>query len=155
MGKNNAQFIDANALKDIKTRNKKGDGQKKIAKEYNVSPTTISFAIRANSVAEFKKMLKERTDKEVAARRDRKAAKKQNDKAQDVAAEKVKSLGYAYTPKQVKQLIDGLVEHTNNLEERVQTLTSLVVANPEDNLVTRVYKLEGKKPLLRRFLDKF
>ncbi len=155
MGKNNAQFIDATAIKDIKEKNRQGNSQKALAGTYGVSPTTIGFAIRANSVAEFKKLLKERTDKEVAARRDRKAAKKQNDKAKAVATEKVKDLGYAYTPKQVKQLIDGLVEHTNNLEERVQTLTSLVVANPEDNLVTRVYKLEGKKPLLRRFLDKF
>lgn len=154
MGKNNAQFIDANALKDIKSRNKKGDGQKKIAKEYNVSPTTISFAIRANSVAEFKKLLKERTDKEVAARRDRKAAKKQNDKAQEKAAEKVKDLGYAYTPKQVKQLIDGLVEHVNNLEERLQTVTSLLITS-DDNVVSRLYKLEGKKSWLRRFLEKF
>lgn len=155
MGKNNAQHIAANDLKDIKQRNTKGESQKAIAKQYGISPTTVSFAIRAHSVAEFKKLLKERTDKEVAARRDRKAAKKQNDKAQEKAAEKVKDLGYAYTPKQVKQLIDGLVEHTNNLEDRVQTLTSLVVANPEDNLVSRVYRLEGKKSLLRRFLDKF
>lgn len=155
MGKNNAQFIDANALKDIKAKNRAGNSQKQLANQYGVSPTTIGFVIKANSVAEFKKLLKERTDKEVAARRDRKAAKKQNDKAQVKAAEKVKDLGYAYTPKQVKQLIDGLVAHTDNLEERVQTLTSLVVANPEDNLVSRVYRLEGKKSLLRRFLDKF
>lgn len=155
MGKNNAQFIDAKALKDIKQKNRQGNSQKQLAVQYGVSPTTIGFVVKANSVAEFKKLLKERTDKEVAARRDRKAAKKQNDKAQEKAAEKVKDLGYAYTPKQVKQLIDGLVEHCNNLEDRVQTLTSLVVANPEDNLVSRVYRLEGKKPLLRRFLDKF
>lgn len=155
MGKNNAQFIDAAALKDIKDKNRKGNSQKQLATQYGVSPTTIGFVIKANSVAEFKKLLKERTDKEVAARRTRKAAAKQNDKAKAVATEKVKDLGYAYTPKQVKQFIDGLIEHTANLEERVQTLTSLVVANPEDNLVTRVYKLEGKKPLLRRFLDKF
>ena len=155
MGKNNAQFIDANALKDIKAKNRAGNSQKQLATQYGVSPTTIGFVIKANSVAEFKKLLKERTDKEVSARRDRKAAKKQNDKAQEKASEYVKDLGYAYTPKQVKQFIDGLLAHNESLEERVQTLTSLVVANPEDNLVSRIYRLEGKKSLLRRFLDKF
>ena len=111
--------------------------------------------LKAADLEDFNRLQRERSAKNTEQRRARKAAKQHNEKQVEKAAEKVKDLGYAYTPKQVKQLIDGLVEHTNNLEDRLQTLTSLVVANPEDNLVTRVYRLEGKKPLLRRFLDKF
>lgn len=154
MGKNNAKFIDEAELKAIKEKSAAGIGQKRLAGEYKVSPTTISFAIRAKGVAEFKKLLAERSSKEVAERNQRKATDKHNDKVKTVAAEKIKDSAKVYTPAQTKQLIDGLVEHTTNLEERVQTLVSLLIT-ADDNVVSRVYNLEGKRSLVRRFLDRF
>lgn len=154
MGKNKAVAIDEKELKVIKGKNAAGIGQKKLAKEYGVSPTTVSFAIRANSVAEFKKLMAERSSKEVAARKATTKNDKHNDKVKAVAAEEIKEKAKPYTPEQTKALIDGLVLHADNLEERVQTLVSLLIT-ADDNVVSRIYKLEGKRSALRRFLDRF
>lgn len=155
MGKNNAQFLNWDNIKEIKAANRAGNSIKKLSKEYKIGVVTCANAIKATSLAHFKQLQKERSTKETASKRDRRAAAKQNAKVTDEAAKELrKRLTTPYTPEQTRQLIDGLVAHTSDLEDRVTTLTQLLITS-DDNIVSRIYKLEGKKSLLRRFLDKF
>lgn len=127
---------------------------KALAKKYEIGNATAANAVKAADLEDFNRLQRERSAKNTEQRRARKAAKQHNEKQVEKAAEKVKDLGYAYTPKQVKGHIDALLLHVANLEDRVQTLSSLLVES-DDNIVSRIYRLEGKKGWLRRFLDRF
>lgn len=154
MGKNNAQFLNWDNIKAIKAANKSGVSIKKLSKEYKLGIVTTANAVKATSLAHFKQLQQERSAKEVASKRDRRAAAKSNAKVTDEAAKELrKRLTKPYTPEQTRALIDGMVAHIDNLEERVQTLTSLLISS-EDNVVSRLYKLE-KPHFIRRFLERF
>lgn len=154
MGKNNAQFLNWDNIKAIKAENKGGVSIKKLSQKYKIGVVTTANAIKATSLAHFKQLQQERSQKEVANKRAKRAAAVNNAKQTDKAAAKVKAdLLEPYTPTQTKQLIDGLVAHTENLEERLQTVTSLLIES-DDNIVSRIYKLE-KPRFIRRFLERF
>jgi hypothetical protein len=89
---------------------------------------------------------------EAKANQERRKAKKQNTKAQVKAAEKITAP--VYTPEQATAHINSLLQHVGNLEDRVQTISSLLVES-DDNVVTRLYRLENKRGLVRRFLERF
>lgn len=123
---------------------------KAIAKKYEIGNATAANAVKAVDLADFNRLQQERSTKNTQQRR----ARKHNTKQVEVAAEKLKASADTYTPKQTKAYIDALQLHVANLEDRIQTLSSLLVES-DDNLVTRIYKLEGRRGAVRRFLDRF
>ena len=154
MGKNNAQFLNWDNIKAIKAENKSGVSIKKLSQKYKIGIVTTANAIKASSLAHFKQLQQERSSKEVASKRERRAAVVSNAKVTNEAAKELrKRLTTPYTPEQTRAFIDGLIKHNDSLEERVQTIVSLLI-EAEDNVITRLYKLE-KKHWLRRFLERF
>lgn len=151
--KNNVAAINHVTLQQIKS-DSKNTSLTKLAKKYGIGYAAAKNAVAAKNLTDFKQRMTEYNTQQALASNARRAEKKQNDKAKAEAAEKIKASANTYTDKQVKGIIDGLVVHVDNLEERIQTLTSLLITS-EDNLVTRVYNLEGKRSAVRRFLDKF
>lgn len=147
-------------LKAIKRDHEKENlSIKAIAAKYEIGSSTAANAIKAVDLADFERLQKERSAKNTTARRSRKAVKANNDKQVEAAAEKVKDLGYAYTPKQAKQKIDAALALAELNNERLDTIASLLVGDNDggDNLVSRVYRLESKTllGLVRRFLARF
>lgn len=159
MGKNNVQLLNAVDLQQIKNANRKeGKGLKAIAKQYGISYGAAKCAVESKNVNHFKQLLKEYNRKENEAAKARRANKRQNTKAQEKAAEEVKSLGYAYTPAEVKKKLDAVTALAESDNERLNTVVSLLVGGDgenEDNVITRLTRLENRKGIVRRFLDKF
>lgn len=157
MKKNNVQLLNAVDLQEIKNANRKdGKGLKVIAKEYGISYGAAKCAVASKNVNDFKRLLAEYNRKENEAAKDRRTAKKRTAKAEELkaAAPEGSDLGYAYTPKQVKLKLDAVTRLAESDNERLDTVVQLLITSP-DNLVTRIAKLEGRKGLLRRFLDRF
>lgn len=152
MGKNNDRPVTHVELMQARNMHKKdGLSITAIAKKLKRGQETTKNMVNSKSLSEFRRLQAQRHERDKAAA----AAKRQNKKATTAAAEKVlENATETYTPEQAKALIDGLIRHTQNLEERLQTLSSLLVES-DDNLVTRIYKLENKKGVVRRFLEKF
>lgn len=152
MGKNNERPVTHVELMQARNmRNKDGMTITAIAKKLKRGQETTKNMVASKSLSEFRRLQAQRHERDKAAA----AAKRQNQKAQEQAAEGViENITEPYTPEQAKMLIDGLIRHTQNLEERLQTISSLLVES-DDNLVTRIYKLENKKGVVRRFLEKF
>lgn len=127
----------------------------KLAKAHSIGYAAAKNAVQARNLKHFKELMASYNTNEAKASQQRRAAKKQNDKAQGKAAEKVvENATQTYSDQQVKALIDGLVKHTGNLEERLQTVVSLLVES-DDNVISRIYNLETKRGFIRRFLERF
>ena len=123
----------------------------KIDKDFNVE----HIQSKDGKIKDFKTRMANYNKVEAAAAANRRNAKKQNTKAQEKAGAKVvENAQDVYTPQQAKVLIDSLRKHTANLEDRVQTISSLLVES-DDNVVTRLYRLETKRGIVRRFLERF
>jgi len=148
--------VTAVELQQIKNLvNKDGLTVSAVAKKTGRGYETVKNAVTAKNINDFKKLQQDRVKKESAARKERNQAKRQNDKAQKkTAAEIISNAKQTYSKREVKTLIDGILKHTNSLEERVQTISSLLVES-DDNVVKRLYHLEGRKGFLRRFLERF
>jgi len=148
--------VTAVELQQIKNLvNKDGLTVSAVAKKTGRGYETVKNAVTAKNINDFKKLQQDRVKKESAARKERNQAKRQNDKAQKkTAAEIISNAKQTYSKREVKTLIDGILKHTNSLEERVQTISSLLVES-DDNVVKRLYNLEGRKGFLRRFLERF
>lgn len=126
-----------------------------LAKKYKVGGRTIAAALAANgNMNKFKTELATINKKEAEAAKKNRAAKNNNNAKVEAKAAEIMDGPTEYTGPQAKALIDGLLIHTENLEERVQTLSSLLVES-DDNIVTRIYRLENKKGFIRRFLERF
>lgn len=121
-----------------------------IAKKTGRGQETVKNMLAAKSLSEFKRLQTQRVERDVAARK----AKRGNEKKVEAKAAEILAEPREYSPAQTKVIIDGLLTHTANLEERVQTLSSLLVES-DDNIVTRLYRLENKRGIVRRFLEKF
>lgn len=151
---NNVATINHVKLQQIKS-DAKTMSISKLAGTYGIGYAAAKNAVEAKNLTDFKQRMASYYENEKRAAAERRKAKKQNAKAQEKAAEKVvKDITEPYTPEQTKVLIDGLIRHCNNLEERLQTISSLLVES-DDNVVSRIYKLENKKGVVRRFLEKF
>lgn len=152
MGKNNERPVTHVELMQARNMHRKDKMSiTAIAKKLRRGQETVKNMVNSKSLSEFRRLQAARVERDSAARK----AKRQNQKAQEKAAEKViEDITEPYTPEQSKILIDGLIRHCNNLEERLQTISSLLVES-DDNIVTRLYKLENKKGVVRRFLEKF
>lgn len=152
--KNNVGKIDHVKLQQIRN-DKKTMSITAIAKKYGIGYAAAKNATESKSLSEFKRRMASYNAAEARAEVNRRAARKQNTKAQQQAAEKlVDNATKLYTEQQVKVLIDGLVAHTQNLDERLQTVVSLLVES-DDNVVSRIYKLENRRGIVRRFLERF
>ena len=152
--KNNVATIDHVKLQQIKSDNETMS-RTKLAKKYGISYAAAKNAVDARNLKDFKTRMANYNKVEAAAAANRRNAKKQNTKAQEKAGAKVvENAQDVYTPQQAKVLIDSLRKHTANLEDRVQTISSLLVES-DDNVVTRLYRLETKRGIVRRFLERF
>lgn len=151
--KNNVAAINHVTLQQIRN-DKKAMSITAIAKKYGIGYAAAKNASESKSLSEFRRRMETYNANEAKANKARRAAKRNNEGQKAKAAEKVKDLGYAYTPAQVKQKIDALERHAANLEERLQTVVSLLIES-DDNVVTRLYRLESRKGLVRRFLERF
>lgn len=154
MKKNNVATIDHVKLQQIKSDNKTMS-RTKLAKKYGISYAAAKNAVEARNLKDFKARMANYNKVEAAAAISRRNAKKQNTKAQVKAGAKVvENAQDVYTPQQAKVLIDSLRKHAANLEDRVQTISSLLVES-DDNVVSRLYRLENKRGIVRRFLERF
>jgi len=156
MGKKQSNYGKINHVTLQQIRNdKKTMSTTAIAKKYKIGYAAAKNASVSKSLSEFKRLMTNYNANEAKASQERRKAKKQNNKAQAKAADKVVANAQdVYTPQQVKLLIGDLIKHTQNLEERLQTVVSLLVES-DDNVVTRLYKLENSKSVVRRFLERF
>lgn len=155
MAKTNAvEPMNVTKLQQIRSDAKKMS-KTALAKKYKVGSRTIAAALAANgNLNKFKTELAAINAKEAEQTRKARAAKKHNEKKVEAKAAEIIDEPREYTGPQAKALIDGLLVHTGNLEERLQTLSSLLVES-DDNIVTRIYRLENKKGIVRRFLERF
>ena len=152
MGKTNENAVTHVELMQVRNMHKKdGKSITAIAKEIKRGQETVKNMVNSKSLSEFRRLQAQRSEREKA----RKQAKRQNTASVKKTAEEIiNSAKQTYSKREVKTLIDGLLRHTNSLEERLQTIVSLLI-EADDNLVTRVYRLESKKGKLRRFLERF
>lgn len=151
--KNNVAAVNHVTLQQIRN-DKKTMSITAIARKYGIGYAAAKNACESKSLSEFKRRMISYNANEAKAAAARRKAKKNNEGAKQKAAEKVADLGYAYTPAQVKQKIDQLQKHAANLEERLQTVVSLLIES-DDNVVSRIYRLEKRKGFIRRFLERF
>jgi Spy/CpxP family protein refolding chaperone len=149
--KNNVAAINHVTLQQIRN-DKKTMSITAIAKKYGVGYAAAKNATESKSLSEFRRRMASYNANEAKANQERRKAKKQNTKAQVKAAEKITAP--VYTPEQATAHINSLLQHVGNLEDRVQTISSLLVES-DDNVVTRLYRLENKRGLVRRFLERF
>lgn len=153
MGKTNQpKPVTAVEIQQIKNmKNKDGLSITAIAKKTGRGYETVKNAVNAKNLGDFKRLQQERVKREG----ERRQAKRQNQQSVKKTAEEIISgAKKTYSKRELKTLIDGLLRHTNSLEERLQTIVSLLI-EADDNLVTRVYRLENKKSRVRRFLERF
>lgn len=123
-----------------------------IAKKHKIGYAAAKNATESKSLSEFKRRMATYNANEAKASKARRAAKQNNKAAVEQAAEKIKEP--VYTDRQATHHINSLLNHVANLEDRVQTLSSLLVES-DDNIVSRLYRLENKKGVVRRFLERF
>lgn len=140
-------------LQQIKNdHNKGGMSITAIAKKWRIGYAAAKNAVESKNQGDFKRRMDEYNKAEAKASQARRAAKNNNRVETEKAAEKIKEP--VYTDRQATNHINSLLNHVANLEDRVQTLSSLLVES-DDNVVTRLYRLENKKGLVRRFLERF
>lgn len=147
------------AINHVKLQQIKSDSKtmsiSKLAGTYGIGYAAAKNAVAAKNLTDFKQRMADYNAAEAKKNAERRAAKRQNAKAQAAAAEKVvDNITKPYTDQEVKTLIDGLLRHTASLEERLQTVINLLI-DSDDNVVKRIYNLENKKGKLRRFLERF
>lgn len=145
--------LTATQLQTIKNMSKKeGKSNTTIAKELKLGYRAVKTALKAKNIGDYRRLIEAENKKEAAASKKNRAAKRNNAAQVEKAADKIKEP--VYTDRQATAHINQLIKHVANLEDRVQTLSSLLVES-DDNLVTRIYKLENKRGLVRRFLERF
>lgn len=155
---NNAAQIDHVKLQQIRV-DAKTLSTTAIARKYKIGYRAAKCAIEAKSLSQYRRFLATAYKAEAEAASKKRATKKHNEKQKEVAADKIiEKATKEFTNKQLTGLVIAQGKHIENLEERMQTVVSLLVGGTDsetDDVVTRLTRLENKKGVLRRFLDKF
>lgn len=144
--------LKATDLQQIKNDHKGGMSITSIAKKRKIGYAAAKNAVNSRNLNHFKQLMADYNKAEAKASKQRRAAKNNNRVETEKAAEKIKEP--VYTERQATAHINQLIKHVANLEDRVQTLSSLLVES-DDNIVSRLYRLENKKGRVRRFLERF
>jgi transposase len=152
--KNNVAAIDHVKLQQIKS-DSKTMSITKLAGTYGIGYAAAKNAVEARNLKDFKERMAAYNAAEAKKNAERRKAKTQNQASVKKTAEQIVSNAkQTYSKREVKTLIDGILRHTASLEERMQTMVSLLIES-DDNVVSRIYKLENKKGRVRRFLERF
>jgi hypothetical protein len=153
-----AQVNNVAAINHVKLQQIKSDhktmGLKPLAKKYGIGYAAAKNAVEAKNLKDFRAKMAAYYKAEAEAARKR----RQNQKAKEATADQIVETANVYTPEQTKRKLDAVEALAQNNSERLDTVVSLLIGGDnetDDNVITRLARLEGRKSWLRRFLDKF